>query len=109
MGPKNKKGLINSKKFNLESIILNRKLEEVNNKKKEIRETKLRENYQATKDNPSATFNKMMSDNQKKKRIIDSCEVNNEELGTKRDLKDPGEIAGHIASVYAKIFKNQIN
>ena len=69
----------------------------------------MRENYQATKDDPLATFYKMMSDNQKKKRIIDSCEVNNEELGTKRDLKDPGEIAGHIASVYEKIFNYQIN
>ena len=106
---KNKKGLINSKKFNLESIILNRKLEEINNKKKELRETKLREKIQATKNDPSPTFYKMMSYNQKKKIIVDSCEVIDEEMGTRTELNDPAEIAGHIASVYAKIFNNEIN
>ena len=40
-----------------------------------MRDLKIREQYQRTKDDPSTYFYRVMSENHKKERIIDNCEI----------------------------------
>ena len=102
---------MNSIKYNIEHQKLNRQLEEINRQRRELRETKLREKYQSTKDDPSPTFYQNMSEQKKRKRFIDSCDILEDDGSLKEKLSHPAEIAAHISSTYAKLFnsKSQTN
>ena len=92
---------MNSVKYNLEHQKLNRRLEEINRQKRDLRETKLREKYQSTKDDPSPTFYQNLSEQKKRKRVIESCDILGDDGSIKEKLNHPAEIAGHISRTYA--------
>ena len=52
---------MNSIKFNMRKRHLDKKLEDINNHKREINDLKIREKYQATEKDPSLAFNKNLS------------------------------------------------
>ena len=102
---------MNSIKYNIEHQKLNRQLEEINRQRRELRETKLKEKYQSTKDDPSPIFYQIMSEQKKRKRFIDSYDILEDDGTLKEKLSHPAEIAAHISATYAKLFnsKSQTN
>ena len=98
---------MNSMKYNIEHQRLNKQLEEINRQRRELRETKLRDKYQSTKDDPSSTFYQIMSEQKKRKRLIESCDIMNDDGTVKEKLSHPAEIAAHISATYAKLFNSK--
>ena len=54
------------------------------------------------------TFYQTISDHQKSKRKVEFCEVTRSD-GSKHELTNPTEIAGHIAAVYRKTFNGNFS
>ena len=75
--------------------------------KKTIRELKLKEKYQSTKDDPSPIFYQIMAERNKKDRLIETCDIMNSDGTIKETLSHPADIAAHISSTYAKLFNNE--
>ena len=94
---KNSTENLNSTKYNAESLLLNRELENLIHQQK-IRNNKIKKNCQSTKYDPSPSFYRAMKENQQWKKIIDNCEIDMED-GTKNELTNPSEIAGHISLI----------
>ena len=82
--------------------MIRKELEEILIQKKSTKNLRIRQKYQSNKSDPSTTFYRALSEN-KKKRIIDNLEVYMED-GTTKELTKPSEIAGHLSSIYAKLF-----
>ena len=100
------KGNINSAKCNLKKRVLDRRLDDIINQKKNY--LKIREKYQATVHDPSPTFYHTMAKQSKGKSRIDFCEITLDN-GDKHELTHPVEIAEHITAIYEKTFNNSFH
>ena len=74
---------MNNINYNTEHQRLTKQLDEIIMHKKSIRDSKLREKYQSTKDDPSPIFYQIMAERDKKDRLIETCDIMNSDSTVK--------------------------
>ena len=86
---------MNNINYNTEHQRLTKQLGEIITQKKSIKDSKLREKYQSTNDDPSPIFYQIIAERNKKDRLMQTCDIMNSDATVKETLSHPADIAAH--------------